>query len=182
MDLEELKKSMATLDDVLAQKGSDTLNFNTKTCTWAQSRIANQYWRSSFNSTILAVVFLGLWFSRADQPSFPLALKGFLGIYMAVAAIIYATLYRLIKKIRIASTTPIVVMKQVSSIRLYSLVAEIVLAIVLAIFFTLFLSNLWALGTHSFWLVAGALFVSLIIAAIMLPKKIRDFKALTALN
>ena len=74
------------------------------------------------------------------------------------------------------------VMKQVSSLRLYTLTTEIVLAIVLAVFFTIFLGNLWTLGSYTFWLVSGALLVSVIIGAIMLPKKIKDFRELTATN
>ncbi len=182
MNLDELKKSMSTLDDILAEKSNDTFNFNTATCNSAQSRIAKQYQRTILNCSVFAVVFITLWLSGTDEPSFPVALKGFLGVYMAVAAIAYTILYHLIKKIQITTTPPIVVMKQVSSLRLYTLITEIFLAIVLAIFFTIFLSHLWALGTYSFWLVAGTLFISLIIAMIMLPKKIRDYNELTALN
>lgn len=74
------------------------------------------------------------------------------------------------------------VMKQVSNLRLYTLATEIVLAIVLAIFFTIFLGNLWSLGSYTFWLVSGALLISVIIAVIILPKKIKDFRELTAIN
>lgn len=73
-------------------------------------------------------------------------------------------------------------MKQVSNLRLYTLATEIVLAIVLAIFFTIFLGNLWSLGSYTFWLVSGALLISVIIAVIILPKKIKDFRELTAIN
>ncbi len=182
MNLDELKKSMSTLDDVLAEKSGDTINFNTGTCSSAQSRIAKQYRKNILNSSVIAVVFIILWLSGTDQPSFPVAMKGFLGVFMALTAIVYAILYRMIKKIHIATTAPMAVMKQVSSLRLYALIAEIIFAIVLAVFFTIFLGNLWSLGTYTFWLVAGALFVSLIIAALMLPKKIRDFNELTALD
>ncbi len=182
MNLDELKKSMSTLDDVLAKKSCDSISFDTETCTSAQSRIAKQYLKSILNCGVLAAVFIILWISGNDQPSFPVAMKGFLGVFMAVAAIVYATLYRLIKKIQVTTASPMTVMKQVSSLRLYTLIAEIIFAIILAVFFTIFLGNLWALGSYTFWLVAGALLVSLIIAGIMLPKKIRDFNELTALD
>ncbi len=182
MTLDELKKSMSTLDDVLAKRSGESIDFNIETCTSAQSRIAKQYLKNILNCGVIAIVFIVLWLSGTDQPSFPVAMKGFLGVYMAVAAIVYAMLYRMIKKIQVTTASPMVVMKQVSSLRLYTLIAEIIFAIVLAVFFTIFLSNLWALGSYTFWLVAGALFVSLIIAGIMLPKKIRDFNELTALD
>lgn len=182
MDLEELKKSMSTLDDVLAKKSCDSITFNTDACSSAQSRIARQYQKSILSSSVLAVVFIALWLGGSDQPSFPVAMKGFLGVFMAVTVIVYAILYRLIKKIQVSSAAPMEVMKQVSSLRLYNLIAEIFFAIVLAVFFTIFLSNLWALGSFTFWLVAGALLVSLGIAAVMLPKKIKDFRELSAID
>ncbi len=182
MNLDDLKKSMATLDDVLAKKSSDSITLNTETCTSAQSRIVKQYRNNILSSGIIAFVFIILWLNGNDQPSFPVAMKGFLGVFMAVTAIVYAILYRLTKNIRVTSASPMAVMKQVSTLRLCTLISEIFFAIVLAVFFTLFLSNLWALGSYTFWLVAGALSVCLIIAAIMLPKKIRDFNDLTALD
>ncbi|MDE5796808.1 MAG: hypothetical protein K2H75_06830 [Muribaculaceae bacterium] len=182
MNLEELKKSMSTLDDVLAQKNNEPINFNTATCDSAQSRVAKQYRNGILNCSVLAVVFIILWVSGTDESSFPVAMKGFLGIFMAIAAIVYIFLYRSVKKIKLATSTPMQMMKQVASLRLYTLVAEIFFAVVLAVFFTIFLSNLWSLGTYTFWLVAGALLVSIIIALIMLPKKIRDFRELTAID
>ena len=182
MNLDELKKSMSTLDDVLAQKSGDTVTLNTATCDTAQKRVTKHYCKNIQMCAVLAVVFIVLWLSGTDNPRFPVAMKGFLGIYMAVAAMMYAVLYRMIKKIQIASEAPMMVMKQVSNLRLYTLAIEIVLAIGLAVFFTIFLGNLWALGSYTFWLVSGALLVSVIIGAIMLPKKIKDFRELTATN
>ena len=182
MNLDELKKSMSTLDDVLAEKSGENIDFNSAACNSAQKRVAKQYRKNIQMCTVLVVVFIVLWLSGIDNPTFPVAMKGFLGIYMAVAAMMYAVLYRMIKKIQITSETPMMVMKQVSSLRLYTLTTEIVLAIVLAVFFTIFLGNLWTLGSYTFWLVSGALLVSVIIGAIMLPKKIKDFRELTATN
>lgn len=182
MNLDELKKSMSTLDDVLAKKDGGTINFNTATCNSAQSRVAKQYRKNIQMCSVLAVVFIIMWISGTGDSSFPVTMKGFLGIYMAVAAVVYAFLYRFIKKIQMTTSTPMQMMKQVASLRLYTLISEIVFAIVLAVFFTIFLSHLWVVGTYKFWLVTAALFVSLVIAAFMLPKKIRDFRELTAID
>ena len=43
MNLDELKKSMSTLDDVLAQKSGDTVTLNTATCDTAQKRVTKNY-------------------------------------------------------------------------------------------------------------------------------------------
>ena len=182
MNLDELKKSMSTLDDLLAEKSGNSINLNPDTCNTAQKRVAKQYRKNIQMCSVLAVVFIGLWLSGTDNPAFPVTMKGFLGIYMAIAAMMYAVLYRLIKNIQVTSTAPMVVMKQVSALRLYTLTTEIILAIALAVFFTIFLSNLWSLGSYTFWLVSVALSISVIIGAIMLPKRIKDFRELTATN
>ena len=182
MNLDELKKSMSTLDDILAQKNSEPIKFNTETCTSARSRISKQYRKNILNCGVVAVVYIILWLSGKDASVFPVALKGFLGVFMAVAAIVYLLLYRSIKKINLATSTPMQIMKQVASFRLYTLVAEIFFALVLAVFFTIYLSNLWALGTYIFWIVSGALLVCIIIALIMLPKKIKVYRELTAID
>lgn len=179
MNLDELKKSMSTLDDVLAQKSNEPIKLNTVTCETAQKRIAKQYLKNIQMCSVLAVVFIALWLSGTDNPAFPVAMKGFLGIYMAVAAMMYAVLYFMIKKVQVTSEAPMLVMKQVATFRLYTLISEIVLAIVLAVFFTIFLGNLWVLGSFTFWLVSGALLISVFLGAIMLPKKIKDFRELT---
>lgn len=101
MNLDELKKSMATLDDVLAQKGGDKINFNTQTCTSAQSRIVKQYRKNIISCGVLAVVFIIFWLSGMDQPSFPVAMKGFLGVFMTVATFVYSVLYSLLSLIHI---------------------------------------------------------------------------------
>lgn len=182
MNLDELKKSMSTLDDVLAQKNNGPISLNTGTCRSAHSRIAGQYRKNIRICSVLAVVFLALWVRGIGDNSFPVAMKGFLGIYMAVAAGIYTFLYRFLEKIRVATAAPMQIMKQVASLRLYALLAEIFLVIILAVFFTLFLSNLWMVSQYSFWFVAGALLAGLVVAAFLLPGKIRDFRELTAMN
>ncbi len=182
MNLDELKKSMATLDDALAQKNNESIKLNLDTCTSAQIRIVRQYRKNILMCSVLAIVFIILWLSGTDESSFPVAMKGFLGIFMAASAAIYFFLYRFAQNIRVATSTPMQTMKQVASLRLYALIAEIFLAIVLAVFFTLFLSNLWTVKQYTFWLVAGALFISLVIAAVMLPNKIKDFRELSAID
>lgn len=180
MNLDELKKSMSTLDEVLAQKNNEPIKLNIETCNSAQARIAKQYRRNIQKCAVLAAVFIILGASGTGDNSFPAALKVFLGIYLAVAAVIYTFLYRFTKKIQVATSTPMQTMKQAASLRLYTLIAEIFHAIILAVFFTFLLSNLWAVSQYTFWIVAGALFISLAIAAVMLPKKIKDFRELTA--
>lgn len=182
MNLDELKKSMSTLDDVLAQKGNEPIMLNTGKCNAAQGRIAKQYRKSTRMCAVLAIVFITMWLAGINDTSFPSVLKGFLGIYMALAAVWFSFLYFKTKKINVATDTPIRIMGQVASLRLYALTGEIILGVILAVFFTIFLSNLWVVGQYKFWIVCGALLICLLIGAVLLPGKIRDFRNLTSVD
>lgn len=181
MNLDELKKSMSTLDDVLAEKSGETIDFNTATCNTAQKRIMKKYRHGATSCVILAVVFLIAWNAGLGKDAFPIAYKLFLGAFMAVAAIWYAYLYFKTRKIDIATSTPMQTMKQVASLRFCVLTGEIVLGMILVVFFTLFLSNLWVVGRYRFWIVIAAIVAFIAISVtVNLPRTIRDFKNLTA--
>ena len=181
MNLDELKQSMLTLDDVLAEKSFDAISFNTVTCDTAQKKIMKMYRNGAVSCVILAIVFLIAWNAELGNDAFPLAYKLFLGIFLLVAAIWYGYLYLKIKKINITVSTPMQTMKQVTSLRFYALTGEIILGMAMVVFFTLFLSNLWVVGQYRFWIVIAAIVVFLILlVTVYLPRTIRDFKNLTA--
>lgn len=183
MNLDELKKSMSTLDDVLAEKSVEAVNFEISTCNTAQKKIMKMYRKGAFSCVIIAVVFLTAWNAGLGNDAFPLAYKLFLGSFLAVAAIWYAYLYFKTKKINIAVSTPMQTMKQVASLRFCALTGEIVLGMVMVVFFTLFLSNLWVVGQYRFWIVVAAIIVFIVLlVTIYLPRMIRDFKNLTAME
>ncbi len=183
MNLDELKKSMSTLDDVLAQKSDDSIDFNTETCNTAQKKIMKQFRQGALSCIILAIVFLVAWDAGLGNDAFPLAYKLFLGIFLTVATIWYGFLYFKTKKINIALATPMQTMKQVASLRFYTLTGEIVLGMAMAVFFTLFLSNLWVVGRYRFWIVIAATVIFLVLlVTVFLPKTIRNFKNLTAME
>jgi membrane protease YdiL (CAAX protease family) len=180
MDLDELKKSMSTLDDVLAQKSGDAITLNTDTCSTAQKRIMKRFRQGASSCAIIAVVTLIVWNAGVTNDSFPLAYRLYLGAFLAVAAIWYAFLYFKTKKINIALSTPMQTMRQVSSLRLYTLVGEIVLVMAMVVFFTLFLSNLWVVAQYRFWIVISAIVIFMaLFVTVYLPRIIRDFKNLT---
>lgn len=181
MTLDELKQSMSTLDDVLAEKSGIDINLDTTTCDTAQKRILKQYRKGATSSAILAVVFTTLWCARIDQNVFPLAYKLYLGVFMAAATAWYIFLYFKTKSIYVYASTPMQTMRKVASLRLYALAGEISFGMALVVFFTLFLSNLWAVKEYTFWIVLSAITIFLIIGIIFyLPRTIRNFKNLTA--
>ncbi len=183
MDLDELKKSMSTLDDVLAKETSDNINLKSTKCDTAQRRIMKMYCKGAISCPILAVVFLCAWNSGFGNDAFPTALKIFLCIFLCIATIWYGYLYFKTKKIDISVSTPMQTMRQVSTLRLFALIGEFVLGMAMAVFFTLFLSNLWVVGRYRFWIVIAATGVFLILlTTVFLPRTIRDFKNLTAID
>ena len=181
MNFDELKKSMSTLDDVLAEKSGAEINLNTTTCDTAQKRIMKLYSQGAASCVILAVVFTIAWNTGFGNDAFPLAYKLYLVNFLAVAAVWYAYLYSKTKNIDIAASTPMQTMKQVASLRFYALTGEIVLGMAIAVFFTLFLSNLWVVGQYRFWIVISAIVIFIILlTTVYLPRTIRDFRNLTA--
>ncbi len=183
MNLDELKKSMSTLDDVLAQKSGDPINFETKTCDTAQKKIMRMYRNGAIICGLFIPFFLIAWHSGLGNDAFPLSYKIFLESFLFIAAIWYAFLYSKTKKINILVSTPMQTMKEVASLRLYALTGEIVLGMAMAVFFTLFLSNLWVVGPYRFWIVLTATVIFLILlVTIFLPRTIQNFKNLTAME
>ncbi|MCM1333077.1 MAG: hypothetical protein NC248_10770 [Bacteroides sp.] len=181
MNLDELKKSMSTLDDILAEKSGGEINLNIETCDTAQKRIMKMYRKGASSCGIIAAVFFIAWNAGLGNDAFPLAYKLFLCLFLAVAAVWYIFLYFKTKRINIAVSTPMQTMKQVASLRFYALTGEIVLGMAIAVFFTLFLSNLWIVGQYRFWIVMTAIVVFIIIlVTVYLPRTIRDFNNLTA--
>lgn len=183
MNLDELKKSMATLDDVLAEKSCKEIKLDISTCNTAQKKIMKMYRKGVGSCVILAVVFLTAWNAGLGNDAFPLAYKLYLGIFLAVAAVWYAFLYLKTKKIDIALSTPMQTMRQVAALRLFALTGEIVLGMAMVVFFTMFLCNLWVVGQYRFWIVISAtvVFIALLVT-VFIPRTIRDFNNLTAME
>lgn len=181
MNLDELRKSMATLDDVFAQNKGVSINFNLSTCDTAQRRIMRRYKRYAFLCAILMAVFLTAWSAGLGEDAFPKDIKIFLGACLATEAIWDAYLCCKTKKINIADSTSLQILRQASSLRLYALAGEIVLGIAIAVFLTLFLSNLWTVGRSRFWVCTVALAICVIYIIVRyIPMMVRDFRNLTA--
>lgn len=180
MNLDELKKNMSTLDDVLAERKDAPIRLDTGTCNSAQHRIARLYRKNILMCGVLAVVFLVTGIGGVNEEIFPSGLKFFLSMILAISALWYTYLYSCTKKINVLSDTPMETMNKVATLRLSAMIGEMVLAICLTVFFTLLLSHLWTLAHYKVWIMSGALLVALIYSAILMRKNIRDFKDLTA--
>lgn len=183
MNLDDFKKSMSTLDDVLAQKSHEPIRLNTNTCGTAQKKIMRTYRQGALSTLILAVVFPFAWKSGFGNDAFTPGIKIFLVTFLLVATIWYGYLYFKTKKINVATNTPIQTMKQVASIRFCALSGEIILGMSVAVLFTLFLSNLWVVGQYRFWIVLTAIVVFIVLlTTVYLPRTLKQFRNLTAMD
>ena len=182
MDLDELKKSMSTLDEVLAQKSNKPINLNTDTCKSAQGRIEKLYRQQILMCGILAIVFLLTGIGGVNDEVFPNNLKLFLSIFLGVAALWYARLYAKTKKINVLADTPMETMRKVAGLRLSALIGEVVGLSITTVFFTLLLTHLWVVAKYKVWIIIGALIVAIIFSIIRLQQNIRDFNNLTAID
>ena len=181
MNLDELKKSMSTLDDVLAKKSNEPIKLNTNICDTAQKKIMRTYRKGALSTLIFAIVFPLAWKSGFGNDAFTTGIKIFFVTFLIVATLWYSHLYFKTKKINIISDSPVQIMKQVATLRFYALTGEIILGMATAVWFTLFLSNLWVVGQYRFWIVLSAIVVFLILlTTVYLPRTIRDFRNLTS--
>ncbi len=182
MNLDQLKDSMSTLDEMLAQKGYNTIRLNTSTCNTAQKKIMKRYSQGALASLLIGAIFILQWQAGLGVDKFPFHLRIFLIIFLAISAVWYLFLYSKTKKINIFVSTPMQTVRQVASLRRYALVAEITLALAMTVFFTLFLSNLWNIKAASFWVIIAFLAIEVILfLAVFLPHIIRDFSNLTSM-
>lgn len=182
MNLDELKKSMSTLDDVLAQKSDEPVKLNTDTCTSAQGRIKKLYRKNILMCGVLAIVFLLTGIGGVNEEVFPTSLKLFLGVFLGIAALWYTVLYGKTKNISIFTDTPMQTMKKVAGLRLCALVGEVVGLTIITVFFTLLLTHLWTVAHYKVWIISVALLVAVIYSVTRLRKTIRDFNNLTAVD
>jgi cytochrome bd-type quinol oxidase subunit 2 len=181
MDLDELKKNISTLDEVLAENNNTYINVNVNTRKTAQQKIVNKYRQSILICSVLAIVFLATWCGGINSEAFPRVYRLLLGIYLAIAAIWYTFIYSKAKEIDLISSAPMKIMRQVASLRFNFVIGEIVSGIALVVFFTLFLTNLWGIKQLAFWLIIATLAFGIILTlTYYIPKMLRDFKNLTA--
>lgn len=182
MNLDQLRESMSTLDEVLASKSGNAISLNTTTCNTAQKRIMRRYRNGVKSSILIAVVFLLQWNAGLEEEVFPTHLKLFLCIFLAIGAMWYLFLYFKTKRIDVFTSTPMQTLRQVASLRYCALTGEVTLAIAMTVFFTLFLSNLWSLKLFSFWVIVTFLAIEVVLAiAFFIPHIIRDFNNLASM-
>ena len=178
MQIEELKKNMSLLEHVLA-KTDTKIKINVAASETAQKKILKRYRQGIISCTVLAVVFIIAWMGKGIFQSFQPYQRGFLAIYLTMAAVWYIFLYIKLKKINVAQLTPSRLFLKTTRLKIYTFSGEAVSVIGLAVFFTLFLSDLITVSPLAFWLCVITLAVGFIRSAVyFLPKYIELYNNL----
>lgn len=182
MQLEDFKKNMSVLDQVLARTSAD-IKINVLASETAQSKILRRYRQAFTNCAIVAVVFCCLWIGNVNPDKLPNLYKGYITVLCALASVWYVFLFVRLKKVNIAQCSPSTLFSSTTIIKLLTLSGEIFFGMALAVFFTLLLSEMVVISQLAFWLIIGLLGISITWSAIYIwPRYIKLFNELNTIK
>jgi hypothetical protein len=182
MQLDEFKKSMSLLDQVLSQTSAD-IRINVSASQNAQTKILKKYRQAFTSCAVLAVVFVLLWIGDVNPQALPTYIKAFLVTYLSLASAWYVFLYLKLKKVNISLLTPARLFSETTTVKLLTLYGEITLGVAAAVFFTLFLQNMLVSNLLAFWLCVVTLIASLVLSiCFMWPRYIKLFRDLNTIK
>lgn len=182
MELNELKNSMSTLEQVLAKTNSD-IKINVSASETAQTKILGKYRKNMLSCAILAIVFVSLWIGNVNPDKLPNIYKASIAAITAIAAVWYALLYFKLKNVRIASTPPATLVAKTATIKLLAYAGELFFVLVLTVFFTCLLSDMLVMNRLAFWLIVVTLFAGLLCSAFYIwPRCMKLFRELHSIK
>lgn len=182
MQLDDLKKSMSTLDQVLAKTNTD-IKINVSASETAKSKILKKFRQSFTSCLIIAVVFTAMALGNQYSLSFPNYLKIGMAVCLLVAAIWYIFMYRYLKGISIASLPPAQLFSKTTTLKLMVISSEAFFGICLAIFFTLLLPTAWTYNQIGFWAMVATIIFAIVYGIVhMWPQYIKLFRDLNSIK
>ena len=182
MQIDELKKSMSLLDQLLSKTDTD-IKIDIAASETAQKRILKKYRKGFTSPAILAVVFTLMWIGGVNTKAFPDYLRAYLIVYLLAATLWYVFLYVRFKRVNVSQLAPRQLFAETTRIKIYTISGEAVSLIGLAVFFGLFLPDLMTVNPLAFWLCVAILVCGLISTGIyFLPKYIRLFNELNTIK
>ena len=173
MELNDLKKNMSVLEQVLA-KSNEEIKIDVSASETAQTKLAKVYKQNVRNCLLVSIIPVVLLVSGSNTGTFPLYLTILLLVYLLLAASWYVFLWNKTEKINIISLTPVSLLSATSKLKLYTLAGEIFFIVGLTVFFSLFLSNLWNFSPLSFGLVIGTLLFGITFTLTFYVPKLRN--------
>lgn len=165
MELDELKKSMSTLEQVLAKTNTD-IKIDVVASETAQTKILKKFRQGFLSCLILAVVFAAGAIGGINPKSFPLDQKIYLVVYLTLGAAWYGFMYLKLRNIKIAELPPAKLFHKTANIRMLMLSGEIFFLIGIAVLFTMLFPSAWSFNRIGFWAMiitlAGAVIFSVL--------------------
>lgn len=182
MQLDEFKKSMTVLDQVLAKTGSK-IEIDVKTSHKAKSWLLRLYLADAIICLIVGLVFLLLITFDIYAPLLPGYIRIYVAVFSITAALWYGFLYLKLRSMDVATLTPSEVISRTNRVKFLTLTGEIVFAIAIAVLFTMLFPFLLRHDVFAF----RQMIVFLCIAfgwflLSLLPKIIRSFRDLNAIK
>lgn len=182
MQIEEMKKSMSVLEQLLAKTNTD-IKIDVAASETARKKILKRYRQGIISSGVLALVFMISWLGKGIMQSFATYQRAFLAIYLAAAALWYLFLYIKLRQINVSQLSPIKLLEKSTRLKIYTFSGEAVATIGLAVFFALFTPDLLEVSPLAFWMCIITLAVGLTSSAVFyLPKYFRLFSELNSIK
>lgn len=150
MELDELKKSMSTLEQILAKTNTD-IKIDVAASETAQTKILKKFRQGFLSCLILAVVFAAGAIGGINPNSFPLGQKIYLVVYLLLGAVWYIFMYHKLRNINIAALPPAKLFSKTANIKMLMLSGEIFFIIGIVILFAMLFPTAWAFNRFGFW-------------------------------
>lgn len=182
MQLEELKKSMTVLDQVLAKTNSD-IKINVSTSQTAKTKILKKFRQGFVSCIIIAIVFTAMALGNIETQSFPNYLKIGMAVCLAVGAIWYIFMYSKLSRIDVAALTPANLFAKTANIKLMMISVEVFFIICLTVFFTLLFQSFWSYNQAGFWAMAATLLFAIVYGIVHIwPQYIKLFRDMNSIK
>ena len=182
MQLDELKKSMSTLEQVLAKTNSD-IKINVSASETAQTKILKKIRQGFVSCIILAIVFTAMALGNIEPQSFPNYLKFGMAVCLAVCAVWYIFVYLKLNRVDVSAISPANLFSKTANIKLMMITGEVFFIICLVIFFTLLFQSFWNHNQTGFWAMATTILFAIIYGIVhMWPQYIKLFRDLNSIK
>lgn len=156
MQLDELKKTMSTLEQVLAKTNAD-IKIDVAASRTAQNRILRKFKQAAIMLIVIACIMIAATVAGINVESFPNSLKIYLSVILTMAASWFGFMYSKLRNMNVASLAPAALFTGTARLKMFLIVGEICLTVALAVFFALCLPYTWEFNRLGFWLVVIAL-------------------------
>lgn len=182
MELEDLKKSMSTLEKVLAKTNAD-IKIDVSASETAKAKLLKKLRTNIISNIILAVIFIASIFAGINQQEFPINLRIYLITLILLSAIWNLFIYTKINRVNIAVLPPAKLFIETSNIKMLMMSGEILLLMGLVVFFTLVFPYAWTYNHFGFFGMIGGIIAVVIYSVLYFyPKYIKLFRDLNSIK